>query len=105
MITTVGPGLDGKGVIEGGTRAFHGAHGTAEEINTITRWDPTVGAIDVLIELRLRYRTTPEPDPFQLPMPRRSPAAMSQRRERRAGEVTALEDQHGEFDHHSPEYA
>ena len=27
VITTVGPGLDGKGVIEGGTRAFHGAHG------------------------------------------------------------------------------
>ena len=67
VITTVGPGLDGKGVIEGGTRAFHGAHGTAEEINTITRWDPTVGAIDVLIELRLRYRTTPEADSFQLP--------------------------------------
>jgi hypothetical protein len=68
VISTVGPGPDGRGVIEGGTREFHGIEGSAQEVSYLRRFDPAHGQLDLDVELRLRYRLLQRaPAEFELP--------------------------------------
>ncbi|WP_432589542.1 hypothetical protein ABVG11_32175 [Streptomyces sp. HD1123-B1] len=56
VVSTVGPGKDGRGVISGGTEEFEGIRGSGVERARVRRFDPVALVMEATFELRFRYR-------------------------------------------------